>query len=107
MIRALAGLAAGLAVAIMTVMAIEGIGNQIYPPPPGYDMTSGSAETLPFETLIWPVIGYFLGDRPLRPGRDHSEPRPHHPSDLGDRRRRHRAAAGRLARPAAAARKTE
>jgi hypothetical protein len=61
MIRALAGLAAGLAVAIMTVMAIEGIGNQIYPPPTGYDMTSGSAETLPFETLIWPVIGYFLG----------------------------------------------
>ena len=61
MIRALAGLAAGLAVAIMTVMATEGIGNQLYPPPAGYDMTSGSAETLPFETLVWPVIGWFLG----------------------------------------------
>jgi hypothetical protein len=61
MIRTLAGLAAGLAVAIMTVMAVEGIGNQLYPPPAGYDMTSASAETLPFETLVWPVIGWFLG----------------------------------------------
>jgi hypothetical protein len=61
MIRTLAGLAAGLAVAILTIIAIEGIGNQLYPPPAGYDMTSGSAETLPFETLVWPVIGWFLG----------------------------------------------
>ena len=61
MIRTLAGLAAGLAVAILTIMAVEGIGNQLYPPPAGYDMRSGSAETLPFATLIWPVIGWFLG----------------------------------------------
>ena len=61
MIRTLAGLATGLAVAIITVMAVEGIGNQLYPPPAGYDLTSGSAETLPFETLVWPVIGWFLG----------------------------------------------
>ncbi len=61
MIRILAGLAAGLAVAIVTVMAVEGIGNQLYPPPAGYDMTSGSAETLPVTTLVWPVIGWFLG----------------------------------------------
>jgi hypothetical protein len=61
MIRNLAGLATGLGVAIMTVMAVEGIGNRLYPPPAGYDLTSGSAETLPFETLVWPVIGWFLG----------------------------------------------
>ena len=61
MVRALAGLAAGLAVAIFTVMAVEALGNQLYPPPAGYDMTQASAETLPFETLIWPVIGWFLG----------------------------------------------
>ncbi len=61
MIRNLAGLATGLGVGIVTVMAVEGIGNQLYPPPAGYDLTSGSAETLPFETLVWPVIGWFLG----------------------------------------------
>ena len=61
MIRSLAGLAAGLGVGILTVMAVEGIGNQLYPPPAGYDMATGSAETLPFETLVWPVIGWFLG----------------------------------------------
>ena len=61
MIRSLAGLAAGLGVAIVTVKAVEGIGNQLYPPPAGYDMASASAETLPFETLVWPVIGWFLG----------------------------------------------
>ena len=60
-IRTLAGLAAGLLVAILTIMAVEGIGNQLYPPPAGYDMTTASAETLPFETLIWPVIAWFLG----------------------------------------------
>jgi hypothetical protein len=61
MVRTLAGLAAGLAVAILTIMSLEAIGNQLYPPPAGYDMTSASAETLPFETLVWPVIGWFLG----------------------------------------------
>ncbi len=61
MIRSLAGLAAGLAVAIITIVAIEAIGNRLSPPPAGYDMTAWSAETLPFETLIWPVIGWFLG----------------------------------------------
>ena len=61
MIRTLAGLAAGLAVAIITIIALEAVGNQLFPPPAGYDMTTGSAETLPFETLVWPVIGCFLG----------------------------------------------
>ncbi|MBA3512391.1 hypothetical protein [Sphingomonas sp.] len=61
MIRTLAGLAAGLAVALITIAAVEAIGNQLFPPPAGYDMTSGSSETLPFETLVWPAIGWFLG----------------------------------------------
>ena len=61
MVRTLGGLAAGLAVAIAAIMAVEAIGNQLYPPPAGYDLTEASAETLPFETLVWPVIGWFLG----------------------------------------------
>ena len=61
MLRTLVGLAAGLAVAIATVMAIETLGNQLYPPPRGFDMTQASALALPFETLVWPVIGWFLG----------------------------------------------
>ena len=61
MIRQLAGLAAGLTVAIFTVAAVEAVGYQLYPPPAGYDMTEASSETLPFETLVWPVIGWFLG----------------------------------------------
>ncbi|HEU5285007.1 MAG TPA: hypothetical protein VFU20_00685 [Sphingomicrobium sp.] len=61
MVRTLAGLAAGLAVAILSIAAVEAVGNQLYPPPAGYDMTTASAETLPVETLVWPVIGWFLG----------------------------------------------
>ena len=61
MIRNLAGLAAGLAVALVTIAAVEAIGNMLFPPPAGYDMTSRSSETLPFATLVWPVIGWFLG----------------------------------------------
>lgn len=61
MIRTLAGLAAGLVVAIVTIIALESVGNQFFPPPAGYDMTIASAESLPFETLVWPVVGWFLG----------------------------------------------
>jgi hypothetical protein len=57
----LAGVVAGLAAAIAIIMSVEGIGNQLYPPPRGYDMSSGSALTLPVRTLIFPVIGWFLG----------------------------------------------
>jgi hypothetical protein len=61
MIHRLGGLAAGLAVAIFTIMFVEFIGNQLFPPPRGYDMSAGSALSLPVENLIWPVIGWFLG----------------------------------------------
>jgi len=61
MIHRLGGLASGLAVALFTIMFVEFIGNQLVPPPSGYDMSAGSAMSLPFENLIWPVIGWFLG----------------------------------------------
>lgn len=61
MVHRLAGLAAGLAVAIFTIIFVEFIGFQFFPPPRGYDMSAGSALTLPVENLIWPVIGWFLG----------------------------------------------
>lgn len=61
MIRSLAGLAAGLAVAIFTIAGVEAIGYQLFPPPAGYDMSGASSETLPFETLVWPAIGWFVG----------------------------------------------
>jgi hypothetical protein len=61
MIHRLGGLAAGLAVAIFTIMFVEFIGYQLFPPPRGYDMSGGSALSLPVENLIWPVIGWFLG----------------------------------------------
>lgn len=57
----LGGLAAGLATAMLLIMTIEAIGNQLYPPPKGYDMAAGSAASLPFGNLIFPVIGWFVG----------------------------------------------
>ncbi|HVM36948.1 MAG TPA: hypothetical protein VM265_00960 [Sphingomicrobium sp.] len=57
----LGGLAAGLATAMLIIMAVEAAGNQIFPPPDGYDLSSGSAMTLPVTTLMPPVIGWFLG----------------------------------------------
>jgi hypothetical protein len=57
----LGGLAAGLATAMLLIMTIEAIGNQLYPPPAGYDMAAGSAASLPFGNLIFPVIGWLLG----------------------------------------------
>ena len=61
MVRNLAGLAAGLAVALIAIVLVEAIGHQLFPAPPGYDMSQGSSLALPFETLVWPVIGWLLG----------------------------------------------
>jgi len=61
MIRELGGLAAGLGVAVATMVAVEAVGNRLFPPPAGYDLSQGSALSLPFETLVWPAIGWFLG----------------------------------------------
>lgn len=59
--RTLSGVAAGVAAAIVAIIAVEAVGNQLFPPPEGYDLSTGNALSLPFETLIWPVIGWFLG----------------------------------------------
>ena len=61
MLRTLMGLAAGLAVAIVTIIVVEAFGNQLFPPPRGFDRAQSTAEALPLETLMWPVIGWFLG----------------------------------------------
>ncbi len=61
MIRNLAGLAAGLAVAIVTIMVVEAIGHQLFPPPGDADLTQPMSASLPFGTLIFPVIAWFLG----------------------------------------------
>ena len=61
MIHRLGGLAAGLAVAIFTIMFVEFIANQLFPPPQGYDMSGGSALSLPVGNLMGPVVGWFLG----------------------------------------------
>lgn len=61
MVRKLAGLAAGLALAIAIIMIVEAIGIRLYPPPRGYDLNTGSAESLPTINLVFPVAGWFLG----------------------------------------------
>lgn len=61
MVRNLAGLAAGLAVALIAIVLVEAVGHQLFPAPPGYDMSQSSSLALPVETLIWPVIGWLLG----------------------------------------------
>ena len=61
MLRTLTGLVVGLAVAIVTIMIVESLGSQLFPPPRGFDMAQSSALSLPIETLIWPVIGWLLG----------------------------------------------
>ena len=59
--RTLSGIAAGVAAAVVLIVAVEAIGNQLFPPPKGYDMKLGDALSLPPETLIWPVIAWFTG----------------------------------------------
>ena len=62
MIRTLGGIAAGIAVAIVVMVLIEAVGNQIAPPPMGLDLERPDAAVrMPFETLIFPVAGWFLG----------------------------------------------
>jgi hypothetical protein len=60
MIRTLAGAAAGIAIAIVLMMIVEAIGNQLFPPPPIDLQNPDAPAALPFENLIFPVIGWFL-----------------------------------------------
>jgi hypothetical protein len=55
------GLIAGVALAMLVIMSVEAIGNQVAPPPAGLDLNAGSAESLPVTNLLFPVLGWFLG----------------------------------------------
>lgn len=60
--RTLAGIIAGIGLAIAVMVAIEAVGNQLYPPPMGMNLEQpGAATRMPFGTLIFPVIGWFVG----------------------------------------------
>ena len=62
MIRTLGGIAAGIALAIVIMVLVEAVGNQVAPPPMGLDLERPDAAVrMPFETLIFPVAGWLLG----------------------------------------------
>ena len=62
MIRTLGGIAAGLAAAIVIMMLTETMGNQIAPPPARIGVSDDTdARALPFLTLLFPVLGWFVG----------------------------------------------
>ena len=62
MIRTLGGLAWGIGIAILVMILVEAAGNQLYPPPIGLDLERPDAAfRMPFRTLIFPVLGWFLG----------------------------------------------
>lgn len=60
--RTLAGIIAGIGLAIAVMVAIEAVGNQLYPPPMGMNLEQpGAAARMPFATLIFPVLGWLAG----------------------------------------------
>ena len=60
MIRTLAGAATGVAVAIVLMMLLEALGNQLFPPP-SIDLQDPDAPSaLPFANQLVPVLGWFL-----------------------------------------------
>ena len=61
MIRTLAGIAGGIAVAIVLMVVIEAIGNRIFPPVALGAAQADPSALLPFEALIFPLIGWFVG----------------------------------------------
>ena len=62
MIRILGGIVAGMAAAITLMMVTEAIGNQIAPPPPRLELQDiTKTPPLPLLTLLFPVLGWFLG----------------------------------------------
>lgn len=62
MIKTLGGIVAGMAAAITIIIVMEGIGNQIAPPPARLDLTDLSeTPPMPFLTSLFPVLGWFLG----------------------------------------------
>jgi hypothetical protein len=60
MIRTLAGVAAGIAVAIVLMMIVEAMGNALFPPP-ALDLNNPDAPAfLPFMNQLFPILGWFL-----------------------------------------------
>ena len=60
--RTIGAVAGGIAVALLVIMLVEAIGNSLYPPPAGIDLQDADAVSrIPFRTLIFPVIAWFLG----------------------------------------------
>lgn len=62
MIRTLGGIVAGMAAAITLIMVTEAIGNQIAPAPAQLEFTDITrTPPLPLMTLLFPILGWFLG----------------------------------------------
>jgi hypothetical protein len=60
MIRTLAGVAAGIALAIVLMMIVEAAGNALFPPP-ALDLNNpDSPAVLPFVNQFFPILGWFL-----------------------------------------------
>ena len=60
MIRTLAGVAAGIAIAIVLMMLTEALGNALFPPP-SVDLNNPDAPTaLPFVNQLFPILGWFV-----------------------------------------------
>jgi hypothetical protein len=60
MIRTLAGVAAGIALAIVLMMLVEALGNMMFPPP-ALDLNNPNAPAiLPLPNQLFPVLGWFL-----------------------------------------------
>ena len=59
MIRTLAGVAVGIAVAIVLMMMTEALGNALFPPP-SVDLNNPDAPSaLPFANQLFPILGWF------------------------------------------------
>ena len=60
MIRTLAGVAIGIAVAIILIMVTEALGNALFPPP-ALDLNNPDVPSaLPFANQLFPILGWFL-----------------------------------------------
>ncbi|HET7817196.1 MAG TPA: hypothetical protein VFK58_06420 [Sphingomicrobium sp.] len=60
MIRTLAGAAAGVAAAIVTMMLVEALGFRLFPPPPVDIQDPNSPMALPVVNQLFPILAWFL-----------------------------------------------
>lgn len=60
MIRTLAGAAAGVAAAIITMMLVEALGFRLFPPPPVDIQDPDSPMALPVVNQLFPILAWFL-----------------------------------------------